>query len=664
MRRLVFPVILASGLVMLGAVPASAEPAPAATQAKAAAGKKVCKVTDPLLNELSGIVATDDGYVVINDGTDSSAREKVFFLDGQCDIAKRVGYSGRGPADTEDMILSPDGKTLWIADTGDNGVRAKPPTHRDTISVWTMPVDGSKEPKIHRLAYPDGDYHDAEALLLDGKGQPLIVTKELIGPAQIYAPAAALKSNNTEGVPLKKVGQVELPRTSTPGTAFARLAQGVVTGGAMSPDGKKVVLRTYLDAFEWDVTNGDVIAALKNKPRVTGLPNEPFGEAITYSADGKTFATVSDFGDIEEEGATNYILRYTPATQVLTADAGAAGDAAKDKGPSWFSQLSLSDITYLVGAVGVLGALLVGAGIFGIVRSRKKPLPEPADPDDEPTGPKPSDAETELLAVGGPPRTSGPVYGAKAQQGGVYGAGGGRPPQSGQPGRPGATPPGRPGATPPGRPGATPPGRPGATPPGRPGATPPGRPGAAPAGRPAGAQPGRPGAAQPGRPGGGQPARPAGGQPGRPGAAPPARPAGGQPGRPAGGQPARPAGGQPGRPAGGQPARPAGGQPARPAGGQPARPAGGAPVRPAQGGQPRPGGGAQNPRPAGGGGSGRGGVYGAPPPPPPGGGRQQSTASPRPAGFFGTQNYAPSRQNGATNTGTPHGRDGRFPQGR
>ncbi|BCJ54858.1 hypothetical protein Asp14428_63330 [Actinoplanes sp. NBRC 14428] len=293
-------------------MPASAEPAPVATQAKAVAGKKVCKVTDPLLNELSGIVATDDGYVVINDSSEGS-RRRVFYLDGGCDITKKVEFSGNGPRDTEDLILSPDGKTLWIADTGDNGVRQKPPDHRDTISVWTMPVDGSKQPKIHRLKYPSGDYHDAEALLLDGSGKPIIVTKEITGTALLYTPAGPLKTNNTEGVPLKRVGQVQLPRTDTEGSALARLAQGVVTGGAVAPGGTKVVLRTYLDAFEWDVANGDVVAALKNKPRVTGLPNEPgYGEAITYSADGKTFATVSDFGDVDDEDTANHIRRYTP----------------------------------------------------------------------------------------------------------------------------------------------------------------------------------------------------------------------------------------------------------------------------------------------------------------------------------------------------------------
>ncbi|MEV4643027.1 hypothetical protein AB0J80_37380 [Actinoplanes sp. NPDC049548] len=682
MRRLVFPVILASGLVMVGPVPALAEPAPG-TPAKAPAGKKVCKVTDPLLNELSGIVATDDGYIVINDGSDAQ-RQKVFYLNKTCDIVNKVPFSGDGPRDTEDMVLSPDGKTLWIADTGDNGVRKRPPENRETIGVWTMPVTGAKEPKLHRLKYPDGDYHDAEALLLDGDGRPIIITKEVTGPAMLYTPTAALKTNNTEGVPLKKVGQLELPRTDTQGSAFARLAQGVVTGAAIAPGGGKVVIRTYLDAFEWDVSNGDVLAALKNKPRGTGLPNEPFGEAITYSADGKTFATVSDFGDIEDEDSVNNILRYTPATKVVEANTDAAKkSAASADGPSWFSELSLSDITYLVGGVGVLGALLVGAGIFGIVRARKKPQPEPADKPTGKTGPKPSDAETELLSVGGPTygnpgaAASAPgVYGGTKPKGtGVYGGAAGLPGAATPPVRPGGAPQGRPGAAQPARPGAAPvrpgagaqPGRPGAAPVrpgagGQPGpAAHPGRPGAA-------AQPGRPGpAGQPGRPGaagqGGRPGNAAqpgrsgpAGQPGRPGAAPSGRPRpaggpqgragggqpqpGGQPGRPA--QPGHPGGGQPGRPAGGQqgragggaaPGRPAqGGQPARPAGGQPSRPSGGQQGRPA-GDQPGRSGGAPG-RPPQGGQPRPGGVYGAPPPPaPPGDGRQASSS--HPSGFFG-----------------------------
>ncbi|MET8150912.1 hypothetical protein ACIBSW_00920 [Actinoplanes sp. NPDC049668] len=533
-------------------MPASAEPAPAADTAKAAAGKKLCKVTDSVLPELSGMVAVKNGYAVVNDSADQESQKKVFFLDDECEIKKRVDYSGNGPLDTEDMALSPDGKTIWIADIGDNNVRDNPDDPRSTVGLWSMPADGSKKPKLHRLAYPQGDSHDAEALLLNGDGTPIIVTKETVGkPAGIYVPTAALKANNEEGVPLRKVGEVSLPRSETPGNPLARLAQGIVTGGAVAPGGTKVVLRTYLDAFEWDVSNGDVLAALKNKPRQTGLPNEPFGEAITYSTDGKQFYTVSDVGSSADAEAANYILSYTPATKVLEAKAGGDEDGAASGG-SWYADLSLSDITYLVGGVGVLGAILVGAGIFGIMRARKKAPPEPAAGKSvDPNAPKPIDARTELLSVGGPAERpgvyggnrapagapSGPVYGAKPsvpQSGGVYG--GGRPPQGQPPARPGPQPAGRPGQGG-GRPAGPPPVQPG---------------------RPGGAQPGRPGGAQPGR--GGQQGRPGQGGGGRPGGgvygAPPAPPP--PMGRPPAGGSQRPSGftgpqggnRQPGRPDG------------------------------------------------------------------------------------------------------------------
>ena len=67
MRRFVFPIIVATGLVVIGAGGASAAPGPSASAANATPGKKVCKVTDPKLDELSGIVATKSGFIVIDD---------------------------------------------------------------------------------------------------------------------------------------------------------------------------------------------------------------------------------------------------------------------------------------------------------------------------------------------------------------------------------------------------------------------------------------------------------------------------------------------------------------------------------------------------------------------------------------------------------------------
>ncbi|HEU4348983.1 MAG TPA: hypothetical protein VFR35_14490 [Actinoplanes sp.] len=386
MRRFVFPIIVAAGLVVIGAGPASAERAPTATAATAVPGKKICKVTDPKLNELSGIVATGSGFVVIDDSTTLSDHKRIFYLDAQCAIVKSVRYSGNGPRDTEDMIVTPNGKTLWIADTGDND------RSRSTVSLWSMPVDGSESPEIHRLAYPDGR-HDAEALLLDGDGTPVIVTKEVGRPASIYTPTGPLKTNNLTGVPLEKAGEITVPESDTSANAVARIGRASIDGGAIAPGGGRVVLRTYTDALEWTVSGGDVLAALKGKPRVTPLPDEPLGEAITYSPDGKYFYTVSDMQGQTPSGE-NYILRYAPASSTVTK-AAAGAEKASAAGPSWFSRLTLDDITRIVIGIGVLGVILVGLGVFGIVRSRRHPPAGPSGRD----GSKPGDALTELAGL-------------------------------------------------------------------------------------------------------------------------------------------------------------------------------------------------------------------------------------------------------------------------
>jgi hypothetical protein len=419
-----FPIIVATGLVMIGAGGASAEPAPSTGAAQAGAGKKICKVTDPKLDELSGIVATQQGFVVINDSTTLDNHKRVFYLNDECTVTKSVRYSGNGPRDTEDMVLSADGRTLWIADTGDNGLQ------RDTIALWSMPADGSERPRIHRLSYPTGERHDAEALLLNGDGTPIIITKEVGQPAGIYTPAAALKTDNVTGVPLRRVGELTAPPSTTSASAFARLGRGTIDGGAIAPGGGRVALRTYTDALEWTVSGGDVLAAIQGKPRVTPLPNEPLGEAITYSPDGRYFYTVSDMQGRPTDG-DNYIVRYTPATTTAPAQSPTAG--ADDNGPSWFSSLTINDITYLVGAVGLLGAILVGLGAFGILRSRKRPPSQRPRGGGGRTGPDPMDAETDVAGVGGAQDQPG-VYGARrpgvppaVRQPGVYG---GRPTDS------------------------------------------------------------------------------------------------------------------------------------------------------------------------------------------------------------------------------------------
>jgi hypothetical protein len=319
------------------------------------------------------------------------------------------------------MILSPDGQTLWIADIGDNNYDKTDGTRRENLGLWTMPANGSAKPVLHRVAYPQGDYHDAEALLLNGDGTPLIVTKEIGKPAYVYQPTKALEKNNEVGVPLKRVGEITISATETPSTPLGRIGNRTVSGGAVAPGGGKVALRTYTDALEWDVTNGNVLAALKTKPRITALPNEPGGEAITYSPDGKTFYTVSDMNG--DHDTANYIQSYVPATTVATVKSAAGADGT-GSGKKWYSDLTIDQIMYMVGGVGGLGLVLVGVGVFGIVRFRKRqPAAPPADLDVS-ADPLAGEPETELIGVGGAPQQRPGVYGG-ARSGPAAGGGGG-----------------------------------------------------------------------------------------------------------------------------------------------------------------------------------------------------------------------------------------------
>ncbi|WP_052720838.1 hypothetical protein [Actinoplanes rectilineatus] len=251
----------------------------------------VCGVGDDRLREMSGLVTIADGYVTVNDSTTKNKRRDIFFLDADCAVERTVAYPSK-PVDTEDLAVAPDG-TLWVADIGDNDAA------RATVGLWRL-APGAEEPELFAMRYPDGA-HDAETLVLNGDGTPIIVTKDKAG-ARVYTVDGALADGR-----LRAAGELSIPVTTTsnPRGADGRL---VLTGGTNSPDGAKVAIRTYADAFEYPVANGDVLAALTTgTPQVTALPDEPQGESIAYSRDGTYLLTVSEWSDDNEDPE---ILRY------------------------------------------------------------------------------------------------------------------------------------------------------------------------------------------------------------------------------------------------------------------------------------------------------------------------------------------------------------------
>lgn len=317
-----------------------------------------CVIEDERAVELSGLVASGNGYIAINDGQDSPDAMLIFYLDTACAVTKTLSYPT--PArDPEDVAVAPDG-TVWVADIGDNLTSQ---TRRDSIALWQVPPGGGA-PVIHRMTYPDGP-HDAEALLFAADGSPIVVTKEVSGVAGLYQPTGPLQPQSTTGVPMRRVGQFTAQSIGAE-NLLGRTGEVMVTGAATSADRRRVALRTYTAAYEWDVTDGDVVKAITTTtPRYTALTDEPQGEAIAYSVDGASFVTLSD-----EQGQTA-LRTWTPSDTGVPPPAPSSGLTAGPIQTAPPSGLAAVPVWVSV-AVGVGGIALVLLGAIGLRRGRQQ----------------------------------------------------------------------------------------------------------------------------------------------------------------------------------------------------------------------------------------------------------------------------------------------------
>jgi hypothetical protein len=322
-------------------------------------GTAQCTVDEKLMG-ITGLAVTAKGYAVAVKGTASNV--KIYLLDEACRRPSTLSYgTGGGAHDPQDIQVAGDG-TFWVADTGDDPL--SPP--RTSVGVWKVPPEGRAT--LYRFSFPDRP-QSAQALLLNGDGNPVIITDNPKGAAGIYVPAAALDAAG-KPVPLKHVGDFTPQDTGTE-NKLGKIGTSRVTGAANSHDGKHVAVRTFADAYEWSVTNGDVVGALTTgTPKITPLPNEVQGTALAYSRDGANFLTASDL----PPGTPAQILKYKVSPPVAAAKPTPAAPAIAAKGDtrSWFGKLNLQDMLRIVGAIGIAGLLMVIGGIVGIRQARKR----------------------------------------------------------------------------------------------------------------------------------------------------------------------------------------------------------------------------------------------------------------------------------------------------
>jgi hypothetical protein len=237
-----------------------------------AADGVVCTMTDPRFTEISGMTPSIRHPGVLWIHNDSGGGAKIYAVDAAtCKTLATLTITGARARDFEAIASGRDAQgkpVLWLGDIGDN------------LDSWTsVEILKIKEPKhlrsrtvsatAYSTTYADRP-HNAETLLADPFRERLwLVTKQLAHGSLYRLPSPLRMGVLNTAKKLRREG-------------------GLITDGAISPQGDRYVLRDYVDAVIYEgLPPGREIARVH-------LPFQLQGEAISWSPDGYSLLIASE----------------------------------------------------------------------------------------------------------------------------------------------------------------------------------------------------------------------------------------------------------------------------------------------------------------------------------------------------------------------------------
>ncbi len=249
-------------------------------------GRQLGKLANRAVSESSGLACSRRTSGVFFTHNDSGDAARIYAFDGK---GRDLGSCRIGDVqawDFEDIAsFRRDKKNyLLIGDIGNNGLGApiqilylieEPAVDAQRgLTAKQVPIV-----QIIHLSYAD-DHRDCEGLAVDPLSRTiLLVSKEKTSLCYVYA--LPWPENNPKKVEIaRKIATLKIPPT---------------TAMDISPDGRRAVVLTYADAYEY--TRGeseDWATAFSRRPARIVLPERPQGESICYGPDGKTLYLTSE----------------------------------------------------------------------------------------------------------------------------------------------------------------------------------------------------------------------------------------------------------------------------------------------------------------------------------------------------------------------------------
>ena len=252
-------------------------------------------IRNAAVTESSGLVASRSMPGIYWTHNDSGDGPYLYAIAPTGESRGVLRVDGARAIDWEDIAAGPgpvaNRSYLYVGDIGDNSsaraeivvYRIPEPTSLDDKSTKAKP-QVSQATEVIRLRYPDGS-HDAEALMVHpSSGDLYIVNKVTFASPSVYKATAALSTNKV--ITLTRLGDLKLPS----------LFGGIITGGDISPDGRRVALCDYFGGFEAILpqSSAQFDDIWRQRFSSINLGKQKQREAIAYRLDGKALLTTSE----------------------------------------------------------------------------------------------------------------------------------------------------------------------------------------------------------------------------------------------------------------------------------------------------------------------------------------------------------------------------------
>lgn len=276
---------------------ATEEPTPEPPCGFWGAADVVGEVEDAALDEISGLVASRQTPGALWVHEDSGAGPLLVALDTNGRTIAELTLTDAPAADWEDMAIGAcageappaDGGPwcLVVGDFGDNG-ESRPFVTLLTVEEPAVDLDRGEVEELSltatevRAVYGEGA-QNAEGLVLEPDGTPVVITKRNDGLARLY------RMPLTETDPPAEAQLLAETRIGPVGGLV-----DTVTGADLNEAGDRLLLRTYTAGYLYELDEDGLPGIDPLQQRVLPVGAEPQGETIAWSADGRDILHVSE----------------------------------------------------------------------------------------------------------------------------------------------------------------------------------------------------------------------------------------------------------------------------------------------------------------------------------------------------------------------------------